>query len=84
MSPEDFEEIGLIAWNRIGNKQTRLYRYSIDVDCSTKAVALPCNCDEIEAVTLPYEDWNYVTNTTANGDYDSQFTENYIELRKHE
>lgn len=84
MSPEDFEEIGLIAWNRIGNKQTRLYRYSIDVDCSTKAVTLPCNCDEIEAVTLPYEDWNYVTNMTANGDYDSQFTENYIEIRKHE
>lgn len=26
--PEDFEEIGLVAWNFIGTKRTRLYKYS--------------------------------------------------------
>ena len=43
---------------------------------------LPCNCDIIEAVTYNHEDWNYSTNKTVNGDYNSQFTEQYIEARK--
>lgn len=45
-------------------------------------VELPCNCDIIEAVTYDFEDWRYVTNDTVNGDYQSQFIENYIEGRK--
>lgn len=43
---------------------------------------LPCNCDILEAVTYGWEDWKYTTNKTVNGDYSSQFTENYIETRK--
>ena len=82
MNPEDFEEIGLVAWNRIGNKQVRLYKITIDVDCNTKSAELPCNCDEIEAVTYSHEDWNYTSGTQVNGDYDSAFTEQYIESRK--
>lgn len=82
LSPEEFEEIGLIAWGKIGNKQTKLYRYRSDIDCETLTVELPCNCDEIEAVTYDFEDWRYVTNDTVNGDYQSQFIENYIEGRK--
>lgn len=79
---EEFEEIGMIAWNKIGNKQTRLYKYRGKIDCETLSVELPCNCDEIEAVTYDFEDWRYVTNDTVNGDYQSQFIENYIEGRK--
>lgn len=82
MTQEEFEEIGLIAWNKIGNRQTKLYRYRCDIDCETLTVELPCNCDEIEAVTYDFEDWKYVTNDTVNGDYQSQFIENYIEGRK--
>ena len=82
LTPEDFEEIGMIAWNRIGNKQTRLYKYTINVDCADKEITLPCNCEYIEAVTYPFEDWNYVTNKTYLGDYNSQFTEQYIEALK--
>ena len=26
MLPDDFEEIGLVAWNMIGNKKQKLYR----------------------------------------------------------
>ena len=85
MTPEDFEEIGLIAWNKIGNKTIRLYRCSLEIGCPKDGeykVELPCNCDEIEAVTYDWEDWKYTTNMTVNGDYSSQFTENYIEGRK--
>lgn len=82
LPPEKFEEIGLIAWNKIGNKQTRLYRCTLAVQCPDNTVQLPCNCDIIEAVTYGFEDWNYSTNFTVNGDYASSFIENYIEGRK--
>lgn len=81
MNEDDAIEIALIAWNKIGNKQCRLYRYCTNIDCDTLSVELPCNCDEVEAVTYDFEDWNYVTNDTVNGDYNSQYTEQYIEGR---
>lgn len=82
MTPEDFEDIGLLAWNKIGNKRIRLYKYSAIIDPNTLQVELPCDVDIIEAVTLGFEDWNHVTNLTVNGNYNSQFTESYIESRK--
>ena len=82
LEPEQFEELGLTAWNLIGNKTVRLYNYSADISCDDLSVLLPCNCDIIEAVTYNHEDWNYSTNKTVNGDYNSQFTEQYIEARK--
>ena len=82
LTPDELEEIGLIAWNKIGNKQTKLYRCRSKIDCETLSVELPCNCDIIEAVTYDFEDWRYVTYDTVNGDYQSQFIENYIEGRK--
>ena len=82
LEPEQFEELGLTAWNLIGNKTVRLYNYSADISNDDFSVQLPCNCDIIEAVTYNNEDWNYSTNKTVNGDYNSQFTEQYIEARK--
>lgn len=85
ISPEDFEELGMYAWRHIGNKYTKLYRFSSNLDkCSDSdySLELPCNCDILEAVTYGWEDWNYTTNKHVNGDYSSQFTENYIESRK--
>ena len=82
LEPEQFEELGLTAWNLIGNKTVRLYNYSANISCDNLSVQLPCNCDIIEAVTYNHEDWNYSTNKTVNGDYNSQFTEQYIEARK--
>lgn len=85
MTPEVFEEIGLIAWNRIGNRTTRLYRGILEIYCTpdgSYVADLPCNCDDVEAVTYDWEDWRYTTNNTVNGDYNSQFVENYIEGRK--
>ncbi len=82
---EEFEEIGLLAWGLIGNKRIRLYRLTTSIDgCnSSSCIQLPCNCDEIEAVTSNFEDWAFSTNDTPNGRYSSAFTENYIESRKH-
>ena len=82
ITPEDFEEIGYYAWKHIGNKFTKLYRYTVNLPCDDNSLILPCNCDRLEAVTYGWEDWNFTTNKTANGDYNSQFTENYIESRK--
>lgn len=79
---EEFEEVALIGWNLIGNKRTRLYRYKACVSDCDKGVELPCNADELEAVTTSWEDWNYTTNDTPEGDLNSKFTEEYIEHRK--
>lgn len=77
---DDLEEIGLVAHNFIGNKNTRLYRGTLDV--IDGIVELPCNCDIIEAVTYCGEDWNYTSNQNDNGDRNSAYVENYIEGRK--
>ena len=76
------EEILLTGWNLIGNKRMQIYRYKVCIDECEKGVELPCNCDIIEAVTTNFEDWDYVTNDTPNGNIYTAFVENYIENRK--
>ena len=80
--PEDAEEIGLIAYNHIGNKRYKLYRYCTKVNCQTLSIDLPCNCREIEAITYDFEDWNYTSNIKNYGDQQSHFVENYNEFWK--
>ena len=82
MQEDAFEEIALVAWNHIGNKRYKLYRYSTCAQKCTTEVQLPCNCDYIEAVTTSYEDWNNVSNLYPNGDINSAYVEEYIESRK--
>lgn len=80
---DDLEEIGLVAYNFIGNKNTRLYKAILDVNCEDGSIQLPCNVDIIEAVTYcGPEDWNYTSNTKEFGDIQSSYTENYIESKK--
>lgn len=80
---DDLEEIGLVAYNFIGNKNTRLYKTTLDVDCRDGSVQLPCNVDIIEATTYcGSEDWNYTSNIEENGDQQSASIENYIEGQK--
>lgn len=81
LSEDEYEEIALIAWQRIGNKIVRTYRYCTSVSCDGY-VELPCNADIIEAVTYGFEDWNYTNNILPNGDINSAFIEGYIESRK--
>ena len=82
MSEEDYEETALVGWNLIGNKRTKLYRYSTCITDCSESVQLPCNVDQLEAVTTDFEEWDYSTNDTPNGDINSAFVESYIEHRK--
>jgi len=83
LEEDEFDEIGLIAWERIGNKRVRTYKYNANVSCDgDRSVELPCNCDLIEAVTYDFEDWNYTDNIKPNGDLESAYVESYIESRK--
>ena len=77
-----FEETALIGWGLIKNKRTRLYRYTTRATDCEEGVKLPCNCYEVEAVTTGFEECNYTTNDTPNGDLHSAFVESYIEHRK--
>lgn len=81
MEEEDIEELGLLAWDKIGNKNTKLYRYSACVD-SNNSIKLPCNVSSIESVTTSYEDWSRVTNYSEQGDYRTSYIENHIESDK--
>ena len=81
MEDEDLEELGLVAWEHIGNKRTRLYTYSACID-SNNSIQLPCNASSIEAVTASYEDWKRVTNYSENGDQRLAFIESMIEAEK--
>ena len=81
----EFEEIGLIAWQTIGNKRTRLYKFRGHPD-RNGIINLPCNCDcdLIEAVVAPHEDWNYTSNKSNYGDLRSEWIEQWIEHFKFE
>ena len=56
LQEDSFEELALVAWNLIGNKRYKLYRYSTCTQGCTTEVQLPCNADIIEAVTTSWED----------------------------
>lgn len=78
----DFEEIALIGYQQIGNQNVRYYRYKSEVNKEDNSIDLPCNVEQIEAVTIPMEDYNHVDGANINGDISTAFTENYIEARK--
>ena len=80
--PEDqFEEIALVGWNHIGNKIMKLYRLSTDLK-GGNSLELPCNCNQLEAVTSGNEEWDYSTNDTTDGNLKSFSIEQYIESKK--
>ena len=84
----DIEELGLLAWESIGNRTRKLYRYSTTINPADNSITLPCNALDIngdsciELVTVPYEDWNHVTNKTDFGDISTAEAEQYIEASK--
>lgn len=82
---QDLEELGLLAWGLIGNKNRKLYRFQTDIDPLDNSVTLPCNAFEddcVELVTSSYEDWERVTNKTDFGDQNTSFVEQSIEAEK--
>ena len=79
MNPDDFESVGWWAWNHIGNKNTKLYKYEASI--TGGYVDLPANVDIIESVNSLSEDFYKPENVTRE-DYSALTTETYIESRK--
>lgn len=87
MEQEELEELGLLGWNLIGNKNTRLYRFHACINPKDNSVTLPCNAitengGVVEAVTASFEDWQRTTNYSDYGDQYTSFVEQAIEIEK--
>lgn len=80
--PDEFAEIGYNGWKLIGNRRTTINKIVADVDPVTLTIELPCGVDFIESVTVQPENWNESTNIHSNGDYSSNYTEQWIESTK--
>lgn len=79
LKESDFEEIALNAWELIGTKHTELKEFIGNVEDGF--LELPCDCVEIEFVSLPIVDAD-ITDTLINGlDTESIAVETFIELR---
>lgn len=76
----NFEDVLLSGWELIGNRETRLYKYS-DHTVNGR-MKIPCNVDFIEAVFSPYVDAKRSTPLHAYPDIYNQWTEEYIESWK--
>lgn len=86
LNPDEFETLGLIAWDRIGNKQYKLYKYQVTPEVNDLGewyIDLPCNVDIIEAVTADYEDYQKTSNQFLAGHTQNGWIETYIESRKY-
>jgi len=85
LDQNDFENIGIIAWDKIGNKRYRLYHFHDHGHKDNEHrhyVDLPCNCDIIEAVTTNYEDYQKTSDMNLPGNMPNGWIEGYIESRK--
>lgn len=71
-----FEDLALTAWNKIGTKHTRLYRYEGAV--KNHVLELPCNVDLIESVHIPVPDAQ-VTSNSSNFPWENIWIESYID-----
>lgn len=82
MLPEDFEELGLLTFERIGNRRTKLHKSCVKVS-SDNTIELPDSCDIIKAITYNFEDARFTSPIYDYGDINSVVIENYIEQNKH-
>ena len=71
-----FEDLALTAWNKIGTKHTRLYKFEGSV--KDHVLELPCNVDEIESVHVPVPDAQ-VTSNVSNFPWENIWVESYID-----
>lgn len=82
---DEFENIGLIAWDKIGNRNTRLYKYQtvpLENELKEYYVELPCNTHLIEAVTADYEDYQKTDPMRRANQNTNAWQESYVESRK--
>lgn len=79
MNSDNFEEIALHGWDKIGNKRMALYVYKGKTQ--DKKIQIPCNTYYIEAVTSETPDFLKPDNTNSY-DYTNLLIENHIEATK--
>lgn len=75
----NFEDLALTAWNKIGTKHTRLYKYEGSV--KNGVLELPCNIEDvdlIESVHIPVPDAQVTSNST-NFPWQNIWIESYID-----
>lgn len=78
---DTFEDVALTAWGLIGNKHTRLYKYT--ADAKNGQIKLPCNASIIESVSIPLVDAQSTSNKTDFGNPNAVYVEKYIDSFKH-
>lgn len=78
---DSFEDLALSAWEMIGNKHTRLYRYTSNTE--NKELLLPCNVTDIESVHIPVVDAQITDPSIDYGNIDNIFIEKYIDAWNH-
>lgn len=86
LDPDEFETMGIIAWDKIGNKKVKLYAYQTEPSQNELGewyIDLPCNADIIEAITADYEDYQKTSNQFLAGNTQNGWIESYIESRKY-
>ena len=76
----EFEDLAVNAWEQIGSKHTRLYRYVANT--KDKMLELPCNLDVIESVHIPINDAQMTSNQDIFHSIQTLWVENYIDLWK--
>lgn len=91
MQDDEFETMAITAWDKIGNKRVKLYKYEIEplqgpVDDEgfpgEYYIDLPCNADIVEAVVADYEDYQKTSNAKRSSDNTNGWKEGYTESRK--
>lgn len=85
ISAGNYESVALSAWEKIGNKQYRLYNLKEKpkhIGKNLWQVKLPCNVDVIEAVTSCLEDSQTTSNQYDYPTTHTQFVEQYNEAWK--
>lgn len=79
ISESAFENIALNAWELIGNKHTRLYRYIGST--KDKTLELPCNAELVESVHLPINDAQLTGSDESYINTQNIATERYIDSK---
>lgn len=82
---DTFENLGMIAWRKIGNKDYKMKVVHMKPQhdpCGGWYVCKPCDVDQIEAITLPFEDAQATSSVVNNAAVYTQPIEQFIENAK--
>ncbi len=79
MDPVEFEEIGWIAWEKIGNKDCRIYKLETWLN-GEDSLTLPTNCEKVDAVSNNIPEFQD-TDNVQRFNYIPSWMESYVEGR---